>query len=94
MLEIKVTRLLWSAMIFGGFFVPSISIAEDEARCAWYVKRALQHAQINIQRKCGHSGPEWATDRDMHAAWCAKASPEQIKDVMTMRSQALEACSQ
>ena len=94
MLNFVVAIILTSALLLGCVFVPSTVIAEEEAKCAWYVKRALQQAQINIQRKCGHSGSEWSTDRNSHAAWCAKASPEQIKDVMTMRAKAIEACPQ
>ena len=92
MLKFDIAKIPTCVLILRYLFAPSTSIAEDEVKCAWYVKKALQHAQINIQRKCGHSGPEWATDRDMHAAWCAKASPEQIKDIMNVRSQAIEAC--
>ena len=96
MLNPKMARITSCALMLCWLFVPSSAIAkkEEEVRCEWYVKRALQHAQINFRKKCGYSGPEWDIDSDKHAKWCAKASPEQIKDVMNMRSQAIEACSQ
>jgi hypothetical protein len=60
--------------------------------CSWYATTALKQQQQNEQRKCGFKGPEWSSNRQAHAAWCASQAPDRWKKEAQRREQLLATC--
>lgn len=75
-----------------GFAVLTNS-ALAQATCDWYARTALQQQKLNMDRKCGFSGPSWSLDRNAHMAWCASVSPAEWRSQAQLREQELNKCA-
>lgn len=63
------------------------------AECDEYAKRAVRLSQINDQRDCGNDGELWSADYATHYQACAQSNPQERRDQMSERRQALFECS-
>lgn len=63
--------------------------ATAQTTCDWYARTSLEQQKLNIDRKCGFTGPEWNSDRTRHLQWCSGVAPDQWKRSAQLREQAL-----
>ena len=62
------------------------------ASCNWYADMAIKQQQQNELRKCGFTGPEWNSNRQVHFTWCATQSPDSWKAQAQARERQLASC--
>ena len=63
------------------------------AECDEYAKRAMRLSKINDQRDCGNDGELWGADYATHYQACTQSNPQERRDQMSERRQALFECS-
>ncbi len=61
--------------------------------CDEYARRSVRVSQINVQRRCEYEGPEWSANYADHYRFCTRNNPQERRDVMITRRQALRLCS-
>ncbi len=61
--------------------------------CDEYARRSVRVAQINQQRQCDYDGPEWSLNYQDHYRFCSRNNPQERRDLMIARRQALWSCS-
>ena len=61
--------------------------------CDEYARRSVRVAQINQQRQCEYDGPEWSLNYQDHYRFCSRNNPQERRDIMIGRRQALWSCS-
>ncbi len=66
--------------------------ANAQANCDEYGRLALKQQKENETRKCGFTGDPWNPKLEAHVAWCQTVGPEQWKQQLQMRTQALAGC--
>lgn len=84
------TALAVAAAMAAIVLAPSASQAGSV--CSWYLKKALQQQQLNVQKKCAMKGDQWDTNPAIHLKWCAGAGPDKSKTMVAERDRALAAC--
>jgi len=60
--------------------------------CTWYLKKALQQHQLNVQKRCGKKGDQWSANPAVHLKWCAGAGPDKAKVMVAERDRELATC--
>ncbi len=69
-----------------------LGVSAAQANCKWYANTALQQQKLNVDNKCGYTGPTWSSDRRGHLRWCAAVSPNQWKQQAQFRDKELDKC--
>jgi hypothetical protein len=81
------------AMVAALALVACTGAALAQANCDEYGRLALKQQKENETRKCGFAGDSWHPKLEPHVAWCKSVGPEQWKEQLQKRAQALAGCT-
>ena len=93
MLTLRTCAALTVGAILGAAALVPAASAQQFANCEVYVKKALEQHKLNVDRKCGFTGPAWSMDLNAHLSWCRTAPPQEWLKQMQMREQMLVKCA-
>ena len=61
--------------------------------CDEYAKRAVRLSRMNVERACENEGELWSPNYADHYQFCSQSNPQERRDTMMLRRQAMHACS-
>ena len=90
----KTIRILTALAIAAGMGAIVLMPATSQAGsvCSWYLKKALQQQQLNVQKRCGLKGDHWTNNPAFYMKWCAGAGPDKAKAMAAQRDRDLAKC--